>query len=270
MYDFIFIFSAKPGRFAAQVRILPVSPFFFFSYLLLTSALKQKNCTELGICISSCFTVLKSLDISNTQPPKKAMISLLETLTATPSLFATLENLSLSQIKLEEEGSRLLGVFLRRTKALTTLKMRSSAPVFLTIIAGMKDENDTVLPPSLLDANATTTTIPEEREQEAEPLQAQQLSAFANATLTELDISKNKVTKYSQGDVVSFINLLPNVTNLNLNGTDISASSLKGIVKENMKTLDISRNYLPDEHIISLMEHLLTLSRVVVSLLLLN
>ena len=80
--------------------------------------------------------------------------------------------------------------------------------------------------------------------------------------LSVLDFSKNKVTKYTQEDAVRLFNSLPNVIELYLNGTDVSATTVKRVFRETIEVLDISRNYFPDDHIISLMEHLITLTKV--------
>lgn len=238
---------------------------------------------------------MKTLDISNTQPPKKAVVSLFETLATTPSLFYTLQNLSISQIKLEEEGSRLLGVFLKKSSALTTLKMRSTSPVFLAMIAGMKGDvgpvtiateatvglasastSTATTATSLAGSTSTAATPPasgttstatdrEERDEDVErEREGLGWGPIGNSILSVLDVSRNKVTKYTQEGMVCLINLLPNVTDLNLNGTDISASSVRKMFKENIKTLDISRNYFPDDHIVHLMDHLLSLTKVFV------
>eukprot|EP01127_Copromyxa_protea_P019964 TRINITY_DN6585_c0_g2_i1.p1 TRINITY_DN6585_c0_g2~~TRINITY_DN6585_c0_g2_i1.p1 ORF type:complete len:2103 (-),score=378.73 TRINITY_DN6585_c0_g2_i1:26-5695(-) len=195
------------------------------------NSLDVKSGVELGVCISSCFSLLQTLNISNTQTPKKSMITLFETMNATPSLHSSLQNLFLSQNKLDDESSKLLGVFIRKSTAISTLKMSSSSPNINSLILGMIDEDSNIK------------------------------EILKNLALTCLDFSNNKVTKYSQDDAVAFINSFPNLVELNLNGTDVSAHVVRAVFKESIKVLDISRNYFPDDHIIFLMEHLLSLTK---------
>jgi Ran GTPase-activating protein (RanGAP) involved in mRNA processing and transport len=152
-------------------------------------------------------------------------------MTNTPALFSSLQTLAISQNKLDDESSRLLGVFLKRSTALSTLKMRSTSPSIAGILSGMSDG------------------VWKDEVAQSHPLSV-------------LDFSRNKVTKYTQEDTVKLLNSLPNVIELYLNGTDVSATTVKRVFRETIKILDISRNYFPDDHIITLMEHLITLTKV--------
>jgi len=154
----------------------------------------------------------------------------LEALGRTVSLMNSLTYLNLSDNKFDVEASQMLGTFLLCTKALQTLEIAGTAPVFSKVVESMSG-NGALQPCTLL---------------------------------KKLDVSRNPVEKKKKGETddpfARFLMGLPEVVDINISGTNVSAEAIVDLITFNRRLshVDISDNDLTDDGIALLMKQMST------------
>jgi len=171
------------------------------------------------VCDSLCNSLgkLKHLNLSNTQlPQKKGVSQVLESLGRTVLLVNSLTYLNLSENKFDAESSHMLGVFLTLTRALQTLEISGTSPVFGKIVEAMS-------------SNSLQTCV----------------------HVKKLNISKNPIVKKKgeNDEFIKFLMYLPEVVELNIGGTNLPTESIEILLNGNRRLthLDISDNDLTEE-----------------------
>eukprot|EP01125_Pyxidicula_operculata_P015072 TRINITY_DN5095_c0_g1_i4.p1 TRINITY_DN5095_c0_g1~~TRINITY_DN5095_c0_g1_i4.p1 ORF type:complete len:987 (+),score=207.27 TRINITY_DN5095_c0_g1_i4:68-3028(+) len=157
---------------------------------------------------------LRALDVSNSKLVKVSPF--LEGIAGAPSLMDNLKELNLSLNKFDSEASTKLGNVLSMTRALTSLCLSGTLPVWQSVCDGMFEPRK-------------------------------------NLTVKILDLSHNPTKAKNQKGITQLISYLPNLTTLNLADTGITAETVSDILHNNVNItdLDISENDLTDEGIIT-------------------
>jgi len=156
---------------------------------------------------------LTLINVSNGGIGKKGMEALFNCLNGSQELCNGLTSLDVSFNRFDNESSKLLGLFLGKTTALIELNISSTAPSMSDLCA---------------------------RLEKCAPLQ-------------KVDLSKIKVPKQDLELIIHFINILPQLQELNLSYIGINFDTLDKIISTNntIKVLNLSDNENTDEAIIA-------------------
>eukprot|EP01128_Nolandella_sp_AFSM9_P006401 TRINITY_DN3283_c0_g2_i1.p1 TRINITY_DN3283_c0_g2~~TRINITY_DN3283_c0_g2_i1.p1 ORF type:complete len:1199 (+),score=236.71 TRINITY_DN3283_c0_g2_i1:30-3599(+) len=191
------------------------------------SALDQKACSVMNVCLSVTIHSITSLNLSNVQLNKKTFPLVLTTLHQTVNVLSHLEFLDLSRNRFDDPSSVELGKLLSKTLALKELNVHSTAFSYTKTIEGMINGSDVSTCPSLRTIN----------------------------------LSDNSLKIKQVGELVDFCKYLPNLACLNIGGACSGlafASHLVELCSNNLqlRDLDVSECDLTDDGCIVFMDYL--------------
>jgi len=155
--------------------------------------LEDKGLIALASAIEKNMTKLTLINISDGNVGKKGIEALLNCLNNSHELCNGLTNLDISHNRLDNESSRLLGLFLGKTTSLIELNISSTSPSMVDICGRLEK----------------------------------------CAPLKKLDMSKIKVPKQDIELIFHFIHILPLIEEVNLSNSGINFEAMNRLITTN-------------------------------------